>query len=226
MRMEQTKPKQLLHVLIPYCILFFAAWSIYHFVIERWMGQHIASDTIRELIQSGLIKNLVWTLPAWLLLRRYADYAYVKSQELFRMNKRSLSWLPAFALFAVYLLVSAFRQKGGLSISPDFGMDTVIVVLFVGLTEEMVFRGWLLNVTYTEERKWLAIGCNAVLFLMIHFPIWIVTGAFVDNFKHFGFTSILILSWIFSEAFVRTKNIWIPITLHMFWDLLIFMFLE
>ncbi|MCH5253072.1 MAG: CPBP family intramembrane metalloprotease, partial [Lachnospiraceae bacterium] len=45
-------------------------------------------------------------------------------------------------------------QKGRLEMAETFGLCDVITVLFVGLTEEMVFRGWLLNATITEKRKW------------------------------------------------------------------------
>lgn len=99
----------------------------------------------------------------------------------------------------------------------------MIVVLFVGLTEELVFRGWLLNLTYSESHKEIAIGINAILFLMIHFPKWMMDGTFFSNFAHFGFISILLLSVLFSVIFVKTKSLLLPIGLHMFWDFLMMM---
>ena len=74
----------------------------------------------------------------------------------------------------------------------------------------MVFRGWLLNITVSEKRKWLPIMINAVMFLLIHFPIWIKSGVFIDSFT--------------SLNFLCSKSIWIPITLHMYWDLLMCLF--
>ena len=134
-----------------------------------------------------------------------------------------MPWLLVFPFFAVYLLFGAYRLHGGLQILPDFGLSSVIVVLFVGLTEELVFRGWLLNLTYSESHKGVAIGINAVLFLMIHFPKWIMDGTFFSNFAHFGFISILLLSVLFSVIFVKTKSLLLPIGLHMFWDFLMMM---
>ena len=100
----------------------------------------------------------------------------------------------------------------------------MIDVLFVGITEEMVFRGWLLNITVTENRKWLPIIINAVMFLLIHFPIWIASGIFIDDFTSLNFLCVPALSIIFSWSFIKSKNIWIPITLHMYWDLLMDLF--
>ena len=68
-----------------------------------------------------------------------------------------------------------------------------------------------------------AIGINAVLFLMIHFPKWMMDGTFFSNFAHLGFISILLLSILFSVIFVKTKSLLLPIGLHMFWDFLMMM---
>ncbi len=220
----QTERKALKKIWISYCIFFFAVWSVFHFFVEGWLDRTITIEWQNQLIKSGLIKNLVWTLPAWLLLQRYAENAYVKPKVLFRFHRDCFKWLWVFVLFAIYLLIGAYRQHGSLQIQPDFGVASIIIVLFVGLTEEMVFRGWLLNVTYSDKNKWLAIGANAVLFLMIHFPTWIMDGIFVSSFTSFGFVCILVLSVIFSLAFIKTKNLLLPIGLHMFWDLLMFLF--
>ena len=65
---------------------------------------------------------------------------------------------------------------------------------------------------------------NAVMFLLIHFPIWIASGIFIDEFTSLNFLCVPALSIIFSWSFIKSKNIWIPITLHMYWDLLMDLF--
>ena len=59
---------------------------------------------------------------------------------------------------------------------------------------------------------------NAVMFLLIHFPIWIASGIFIDAFTSLNFLCVPALSIIFSWSFIKSKNIWIPITLHIFKD--------
>lgn len=211
-------------VLFPYIFIFFVIWAAYHFFAVPWLTSQISSEWLCALVTEGFLKNLIWTLPAFCLLKKFADDAMVKPQELFRFNRHCLPWLTAFALFAVYIFIGAYKLHGGLHIQSTFGIDSVLTVLFVGLTEEMVFRGWLLNVTYSDQHKWLAIGANAVLFLMIHFPKWIMDGTFVSSFTSLGFVCILALSVVFSLAFLRTKSLLLPVGLHMFWDLLMFLF--
>ncbi len=215
--------KQKAITLMVYFLLFYAVWAVYHVWIAPFLTAQISSDWLCSLVANGIFKNLIWTLPAAILLCRFSGDVYATPKECFSWNRNQLPWLLVFPFFAVYLLFGAYRLHGSLQILPDFGLSSVIVVLFVGLTEELVFRGWLLNLTYSESHKEIAIGINAVLFLMIHFPKWMMDGTFFSNFAHFGFISILLLSVLFSVIFVKTKSLLLPIGLHMFWDFLMMM---
>lgn len=197
-------------------------WSVFEFFIKDAIDSLIPNNALSQFVKSGIIKNLVWTVPAFLLISKF--HVCITLKEMFTVKVNGLKYLSFFILFTVYLSVGAILEKGRLALAKDFGTDEIIIVLFVGLTEEMVFRGWLLNATITEENKWKCIIVNAVMFLAIHFPSWIHNGVFIRNFEGFGFVSVVVLSVIFSLTFMKSRNILIPITLHMYWDLLMFMF--
>lgn len=137
-----------------------------------------------------------------------------------------LKYLPIFAIFTVRILAGSILQNGRLEIADSFGVNEVIPVLFVGLTEETVFRGLLLNATISNDNKRGCILINAIMFLAIHFPNWIHKGIFLSSFISFDSLGIIALSVVFSHAFIKSKNIFVPIVLHMYRDLLIFMFLR
>ena len=175
-------------------------------------------------ILKEVIKGLIWTVPALLLIGKNPGFVKISLKEMFTVKVRWLRYLWLFALFAVYILAGAYHRTGTLAISKDFSMDHVIILLFVGITEETVFRGWLLNTMISDKRKWPAVSVNALMFLVIHFPRWIVEGEFIASFIGFGFLSLIALSVAFSLVFVKSKNILVPICLHTFWDLLMFLF--
>ncbi|MDP4152210.1 MAG: CPBP family intramembrane metalloprotease [Bacillota bacterium] len=206
-----------------YCLIFYISWTLYELYGSSAIGNMLGNEWISQIVKSGLIKNLVWTLPAWLLARHYQPVMYVKAKEMFRSKLHWQKYLPIYAAFVVYLGVGDFIINGSVAISPEFNATQLITVLFVGITEEMVFRGWLLNATITEKRKWSAILINAAMFLLIHFPRWFYDGIFITSFTSLGFISILALSVIFSWTFIKSKNLLLPITLHMLWDLLMFL---
>lgn len=219
--------QKLLLTLLFYFVLFYASWAFVELVVKGWLEGMTDGITL-SLLRDGLIKNLIWTLPALLLIRCFSGQLAVDHREMWRFKKSDWKvFLPLLLLLVVFVVGGSLMRSHTLTISPGFGWEDVIVVLFVGLTEELVFRGWLLNATApladTEVKKWLWLLLNALLFLTIHFPIWISSGLFVSNFKNLGFVTIMALSAVFGLSFLKTKNLLVPILLHSVYDLLIFM---
>lgn len=210
-------------VMLLYIIIFYAIWTCFELFVKDSLDRVIANEVLCQLVKSGIIKNIIWTIPAIMLVKHFENDVNISLKEMFNPRINWIKYLPLFALFTVYLLVGAFVTNGEIAIVDEFGIDKIIVVLFVGLTEEMVFRGWLLNATIEEDKKWKGIIINAVMFLVIHFPVWIHNGVFISNFTSFSFLCVPVLSVIFSWTFIKSRNILVPIVLHMYWDLLMFM---
>lgn len=115
---------------------------------------------------------------------------YVGLKEMFTPDKKCVKYWLVFPAMTAYIILAVVIRRGEITIQESFGISDIIVVLFVGLTEELVFRGWLLNSTLKiGENKALAV--NAAMFLMIHFPKWIYEGVFESNFVTFGLVSII-----------------------------------
>ena len=113
---------------------------------------------------------------------------------------------------------------GKLALNPDFHIGTHLWLLFVGITEEAVFRGWMLNATAKKTNDMFALGLNALMFLAIHFPKWIDEGIFIQAFTGFGFLSVIIFSVVTGVIFLKTKNLVLPVLLHMWYDLMLSIF--
>lgn len=211
------------YVLTFYIIIFYAVWTGFELILKDFLDSNITNVNLCQFVKSGIIKNLVWTLPAIILVKYFKNDVCISLKEMFNIRCNWLKYLPVFVLFTIYLLVGSLLQYGKIAVADDFGTDKIIIVIFVGLTEEMVFRGWLLNATVQKDTIWKYIIVNAIMFLAIHFPSWIHQGIFISNFTGFAFLSVLALSVIFSWTFIKSRNIFIPISLHMYWDLLMFM---
>ena len=202
----KTEKKQKIPVIIIYSLIFYGVWALWELFGRSAVGSVVSDEFLLPFITEGIIKVSVWVLPAVCLVRYFRDDVYIGLKDMFTNRVKLLKYIP------VYL------------VSDSFSCGDLIDVLFVGITEEMVFRGWLLNITVSEKRKWLPIMINAVMFLLIHFPIWIKSGVFIDSFTSLNFLCVPVLSVIFSWSFIKSKSIWIPITLHMYWDLLMCLF--
>lgn len=213
----------LFYVLIGYAVTFYSVWVLWELFGRSLVDRMVPGEMMAQLIKSGVVKNLVWTVPALLLIERFKSDVSITLKEMFSIRVKWLNYLPIFGIFTFYMLIGSVLKNGSAQIVNSFGPEKIVIVLFVGLTEEMVFRGWLLNATVCEEKKWLYISLNAAMFLAIHFPIWAYTGTFITNFTSFGFLEILALSVVFSCTFLKSRSIFVPIVLHMYWDLLVFL---
>ena len=219
-----TKSQKLKLTLLIYTIIFYGIWTMYTFLVSPFLEDHFPNAVVCQIIKE-CIKNLVWTLPAMLLVHHFSSEVHIKLKEMFTTKVKWIRYLPLFAFFTAFILTNHYIVHHSFKISPDFGASTIVIILSVGLTEEMVFRGWLLNATVSsnKDKQWQAIALNAVMFMLIHFPTWIRHGTFVSAFTGFGFIVLLALGAIFGLSLLKSRNILVPIALHMYWDLLVMM---
>ncbi|MBQ7004457.1 MAG: CPBP family intramembrane metalloprotease [Oscillospiraceae bacterium] len=217
--------KSLHRTLLLYCVLFFGIWAVFELwfrdVLDGWAVSVGVGEWILQLLKSGVIKNLVWTLPAFWLMGHFAEEMHISRKEMLTQKVNWLKWLPWIGLFLLYAAAAAWVNHGRIGLSPEWKPTDLIWIAFVGITEESVFRGWLLNSTVKEGRTWQAVLVNALLFLAIHFPKWISEGIFVYAFTSFGFLEVMALSVLFSWSFLKTRSLAVPVVLHVLYDLFV-----
>lgn len=212
-------------LLICYCVMLYLLWGAMELLLlpamEGTMG------VWAEALTESAVKLLIWTLPALLLMRRFGEDLWLPLKKMFTAK---VNWWPYLAIAAGFLLlrmINALSSMGKVGIHPEFEAASLVgAVLFVGVTEEVVFRAWLLGAALRKLGYRPAILTNAVLFVLIHFPIWIRTGLFEDPLNVLsGCAGIFCVSILLSWAFTKSRNLFVPIVLHMSWNLGIVVFL-
>ncbi|MCL2677429.1 MAG: CPBP family intramembrane metalloprotease [Clostridiales bacterium] len=216
------KKLSILHIGV-YLLIFFAAWSVYAVTIYPVLLDSL-NYTAVELVDSA-IKLLLWTLPAVLLIRRYQDSMYVGLSEMLTAKPKWFISVPILLLALLIPLAEALVLHGEIKVRPDFIPAALIgAVAFVGITEEAVFRGFLLNALLKKKKLWPAVVINAVLFALIHYPGYASQGLGFSAILFNSVTLLIPLSIFFAFSFINTRNIIVPMTLHMTWNLLTIIF--
>lgn len=195
-------------------------WGLIELVIVPFMGQWLSTHDI-EFIKEVVFKIVIWLVPAILLCRYYDNFLNVQRKGGLSIKSHWLKVLLILSLFTVFHFISAYAQNGNISINSSFQITDILMAVSVGISEEMVFRGWLLNIC-PWDKKWACIMINAGMFLLIHFPVWIRQDMLSVYILSGAFLQIIILSVIFSVAFIKSRNILVPVVLHAYWDLLCF----
>jgi membrane protease YdiL (CAAX protease family) len=94
-------------------------------------------------------------------------------------------------------------------------------VFLVGITEEALFRGLFLNALLKKTKAIYALTVSSLMFVIIHLPGWMNNSRFSDPLSALrDCASIFALGLVFGWTFMKSRNIFIPVFLHMLWNLL------
>ncbi|WP_198029981.1 CPBP family intramembrane glutamic endopeptidase [Oceanobacillus manasiensis] len=139
--------------------------------------------------------------------------------------KKGLTWagLASLALILYFVVV----HLGVLNKSITFNLtlhDWLNTILLVGIIEEIVFRGFLLRKLRESFRFWNANVVTSLLFVSIHFPIWIYKDLFVFPYILTAITTSFVLSMLFGYIYKRSNSLWSVIIIHSLYNLLVSVF--
>jgi membrane protease YdiL (CAAX protease family) len=87
---------------------------------------------------------------------------------------------------------------------------SLIIMIMVAFSEEIAFRGYILNNLMDSFNKWVALFISAILFSLFH----------LDN-AYIGFiplTNILLAGILLGINYIYTRNLWFGIFLHFSWN--------
>lgn len=214
--MQLTKLQKTLFIFIP---LFYLAWALTELVLMPIFETEFPPDsTALFLIKEGVLKILIWIVPEVLLIRQFRDEMYIPLKEMCTLRFNWLHFGLLLAGVCAFVIGSQLVHEHTLHFHLKWEL---LGFLLVGITEEVAFRGWMLNAMYNEKTKKYMLEVNALMFLCIHFPCWIHEGIFVQAFTGLGFLSVLAMGLIFAWSFVHFKSIWAPVILHIAYDALL-----
>ncbi len=207
--------KQRMTILAVYVLALFSIWAVYQ--LRLFAGLYNNNAVLGSIIENS-IKYIVWTLPVFILLRYVYisnPFAYLKLEDNF-INGVMWGTIIGFALTVYHIVRFFFMGDGTLKLDIDI-YTWIHRILLIGLTEEVVFRGFILQKLNEELEFVFANGIAAVLFMLIHFPGWYVGGLMSDgNVMYFYMSAAFVLAFGLLQGYVlkRTKSLWACMIIH------------
>lgn len=178
---------------------FFAVWSCYLVFLNPRFGGGAAF-----LVLENLVKLSLWTLPAMLLVRHEERQSALDFLKLRKGWRRGLLFgLGLGAVLSAYLI--AVSLPGGFDFDPGFAWGKwTSGVLLIGFTEEIVFRGYILQRLAARLPFRRANLVTSFLFVLIHVPRWIrddrAIGLGLLGAALFLLAFSLLLGWILKKS--------------------------
>ena len=204
-----------------YFPIFWLVWAGVELGLMPVFEQEFPPDsTVLFLIKEGLLKILIWIVPAVILIRKFDDGMQVRLKEMFTGRFEWKLFLIVLAVLCALMIGKHVLSAHELHFHATWRL---LGFVLVGLTEEIVFRGWLLNAMQNEKNRKIMPEINGALFVLIHIPCWIHEHMMEAAFLHLGFLSILAVGIVLAWSFTRFRSIWPPIILHIAYDVLLTM---
>jgi len=201
-----------------YFIYLFVVWGLYRINFEY-------SDVLEELF----IKPVIWLLPFLYIFHRenikWSDLG-ITTKNLFPSVYLSLAIGVGFAFLGI---IANLAKYGGVNFNANLGNDlfgiSIIISLGTSVTEEFVFRGYILGAFVRKFKStFIPIIGSTILWTIIHLPV----SYFVWKMNPIQVVIFLFLTFLYglgaAMLYIRTRNLASSILLHFLWEWPIILF--
>ncbi|WP_066217994.1 CPBP family intramembrane glutamic endopeptidase [Formosa haliotis] len=206
--MKQITVKQL--------VLVAALWAFFTFIFSKLLFPHHDDRELKELVSTGLSYNIAI---AALMCLVFSYFKQVNIRVGLNKIRTKKNWILYYPVFVIMFAIIVNAAQGIYSDIGAFGW-IFINCFFVGISEELMFRGVLLSGLVNKIGFIMAAVCVVVLFGLIHVFNVFVTGNLLQGIAQaFMAMSSGIL---FLAIRVKTQSIVSAIIIHWLWDFIAF----
>lgn len=201
--------------LVP-AFLIFLVWFFFTFGLQFVMGTHESGIDLSEIVSKQLNYGIFLSALTCLIFAYFGKHQIRVGLSGSRKFTDKVIIIPI--IFIIIAQIGAFT--GGAYSNSSFVTWVLINTLFVGISEEMMFRGIFMSSFTNKFGYWPAVIWTSLIFGGIHVLNGFITGDFaMATLQAFMATCSGLL---FLGIRVRTLSIITAIILHWIWDFTVF----
>lgn len=198
-------------------ILVFVVWFFFTFLLKYVLGTHENDVELSELV-TGKLNYGIFLAAITMLLFSFLH----KSQNRVGLTG-SGTYFHKIMIFPVLLIILSLFASFSAGALSDFNIIKWVLIntLFVGISEELMFRGILMSSFTAKWGYWPAVIWVTALFGLVH----VLNGFTTGDFGMAAVQALLAASsgLLFLAIRVKTLSIIPAILIHWFWDFTVFM---
>ena len=203
------KLNSLVPILLTYGFVFLT-WFFYRYYTQN-------SDVIDELI----FKPLIWIAPVMLVFSSLGLQLNLKRPAI---SAVIISLLAGITLAIVQIATQVRTGDISQLNLPDNIIWIPIITMATAVSEEILFRGFILQQLLKKVPNLLANLITSIMFALIHIPILLFIYNADIQFMSIGMYIVLVSSFMFGYLYIYTKNLWSPILAHFVYNLILSLF--
>ncbi len=114
------------------------------------------------------------------------------------------------AMGSLVLVLLEFVFFTGVEMNAAQLLYSLPLFIIVAFTEEIAFRGYILNNLLQSTNKWVALLVSSILFALFH--------VFNNNISTLALLNIFVAGFLLGINYIFTRNLWFAILLHFSWN--------
>lgn len=176
----------------------------------------VPPELLLHIIIISLFITAVLSITLTVIFRRFIDRRSIKSLgfhwQPFQPDAYTGLCLGVALLGAGTLLLFATNNLAWNDAHFKAGdlLTGLALMVLIAFTEEMVFRGYILNNLMESMNKWAALAVSALLFMIAHISNPGITSVAIVN--------LLLAGGVLGINFIYTRNIWFAVCFHFSWN--------
>jgi membrane protease YdiL (CAAX protease family) len=216
MKKERKKQKNIWLYFMKMIVLF-----VIIFLVSQFGAEIIESNFKYLKYGPELISQSIWALTIVIVVIVFKNsYIFTEKREKI-VTGLKLGW-PLLAIASIYMVINIIY---GIIESANFNIPTIlnlaIFCLLIGIAEEFLCRGWLLNeflerFSNSKKNIVLSIILSSVIFGLMHIVNISAGQTLVETIIQI--INATFLGVFFALIYYKTKNIWSVVIIHAFWD--------
>ena len=177
-------------------------------------------DAVKNLNSEQLLLMQFVSFLALILLvfifRKYIDKKSIKSLGFsieHRLKDIVIGFIIALSIIgggSLFLYVFNFVEFSNFQINIYSIIISLLLFIIVAFNEEILIRGYILNNLMSSMNKYIALIISTLIFTLFH--------ALNFSFSLLPIINILLAGILLGSTYIFTKNLWFPISLHLFWN--------
>ncbi len=118
--------------------------------------------------------------------------------------------------FSIVIIVLILYVLGVVTIEKNSNINAYYLLggmyafILVGLEEELMSRGYIINALNQMGRPWVSVLISSIIFSLMHI--------LNPNIVFLGLLNIFLIGVLFSYMYLKTGNLWMPIGYHISWN--------
>lgn len=150
------------------------------------------------------------------LFRKFIDRESFRSLGFYWSGFTGDAWMGFFTgpailgIGTIILVVAGYLTFIDYTFNAFALLSEALILIVVAFTEEILFRGYVLNNLMQSINRWIALLISAVLFALFH-------GANPD-ITILAIVNIFVAGFLLGINYIYTKNLWFAIFFHFSWN--------